>query len=86
MPLFLFYNLHIFIGCADKYVGHTSRSSRSQMLFKIGAPKNFANFTGKHLCWSLFLKKVAGLQDTLFIEHLQWLLLCHKVQFFNLVL
>ena len=54
MPLFLFYNLHIFIGCADKYVGHTSRSSRSQMLFKIGAPKNFANFTGKHLCWSLF--------------------------------
>ena len=27
------------------------------MLFKIGALKNFANFTRKHLCWSLFLKK-----------------------------
>ena len=30
-------------------------SSRSQMLFKIGVPKNFANFTGKNLCLSLFL-------------------------------
>ena len=27
------------------------------MFFKIGALKNFANFTGKHLCWSLFLVK-----------------------------
>ena len=25
------------------------------MFFKIGVLKNFANFTGKHLCWSLFL-------------------------------
>ena len=31
------------------------RSSRSTMIFKIGgALKNFAIFTGKHLCWSLF--------------------------------
>ena len=29
------------------------RSSRSQMFFKIGVLKNFATFTGKHLCWSL---------------------------------
>ena len=29
------------------------RSSRSQMFFKIRAPKNFAKFTGKHLYWSL---------------------------------
>ena len=34
------------------------RSSRSQMFFKIGVLKNFANFTGKHLCWSLFFKKL----------------------------
>ena len=27
-----------------------SRSSRSQMFFNIGVPKNFANCTGKHLC------------------------------------
>ena len=25
------------------------------VLFKISALKDFANFTGKHLCWSLFL-------------------------------
>ena len=27
------------------------------MFFKIGVLKNFAIFTGKHLCWSLFLIK-----------------------------
>ena len=35
-----------------------SRSSRSQMFFKIGTFKNLANFTGKYLCWSLFLIKL----------------------------
>ena len=34
---------------SDKY-----RSSRSQMFFKIAGIKDFAIFTGKHLCWSLF--------------------------------
>ena len=33
------------------------RSSRSQMFFKIGVLKIFANFTGKHRCYSLFLIK-----------------------------
>ena len=32
------------------------RSSRSQMFFKIYVLKHFANFTGKHLCWSLILR------------------------------
>ena len=27
---------------------------QSQMFFKLGVLKNFANFIGKHLCWSLF--------------------------------
>ena len=31
------------------------RSSHSQKFFKIGILKNFAIFTRKHLCWSLFL-------------------------------
>ena len=31
------------------------RTSRSQMFFKIGVLRNFAIFTGKHMCWSLFL-------------------------------
>ena len=30
-------------------------SSRSHMFFEIVVLKNFVNFTGKHLCWSLFL-------------------------------
>ena len=28
------------------------------MFFKIGVLKNFVNFTGKHLCWNLFLTKL----------------------------
>ena len=35
-----------------------SRTSRSQIFFKIGVLKNFAIFIGKHLCWSLFLIKL----------------------------
>ena len=27
--------------------------------YEISALNNFAKFTGKHLCWSLFLNKVA---------------------------
>ena len=34
------------------------RSSHSQLFFKIGALKNFAILTGKHLCWSLVLIKL----------------------------
>ena len=32
-----------------------SKSSRLQTFLKIGVLKNFANLTGKHFCWSLFL-------------------------------
>ena len=34
------------------------RSSRSQMSFKIKVFKDFAIFTGKCLCWSLFVTKL----------------------------
>ena len=30
------------------------------MFFKLGVLKNFANFTGKHLCWGLFIIKLQG--------------------------
>ena len=33
------------------------------MFFKIGVHKYFANFTGKHICWSLFLIKAAALRS-----------------------
>ena len=32
--------------------------SRSKLVFKIDVLENFANFTEKHLCWSLFLIKL----------------------------
>ena len=48
------------------------------MFLKIGVPKDFANFTGKHLGWSLFLLKrevfSSEIYNTFFTEHLRWLL------------
>ena len=41
-----------------------SRSSSSQMFFKIGILNNFTIFTGKHLYWSLFLLKLQALRPT----------------------
>ena len=37
------------------------RSNRPEVFCKKGVLKNFAKFTGKHLCQSLFFNKVAGL-------------------------
>ena len=34
------------------------RSSLSQIFLKIGVLESFTNFTGKRLCWSLFLIKL----------------------------
>ena len=39
------------------------------MFFKIDVPKNFAIFTGKHLSWSLFFKKVAGLKVAVSVDN-----------------
>ena len=62
----------------EKFLSATSsRSSRSQMFLKIDVLRNFASFTRKHLCWSLFLTKLQAkfLRTHSFTEHLQWLLL-----------
>ena len=39
---------------------HSYRSSRPEVFCKKGVLKNFAKFTGKHLCQRLFFNKVAG--------------------------
>ena len=63
-----------------------SRSSRSQMFFKIAVLKNYIIFTGKRKCCSLFsimlkdwsatlLLSAKFLRTGFFIEHLRWLLL-----------
>ena len=44
------------------------RSSRSQMFFTIGVLKNFAIFTEKHLCWSLFLIKLQALRPATLLK------------------
>ena len=36
------------------------RSSRSVVFYEKGVLKNFAKFTTKHLCWSLFFIKTTG--------------------------
>ena len=55
------------------------RSSHQRCSIKIGVLKNFAKYTGKHLCQCLFLNKVADLffcefckifKNTFFTEHL----------------
>ena len=38
----------------DKFCLSRYRTSRPQVLYKKGALKNFAKFTGKHLCQGLF--------------------------------
>ena len=37
-----------------------NRSSRPEVFCKKGVRRNFAKFTGKHLCQSFFFKKVAS--------------------------
>ena len=44
------------------------RSSRSQMFFKIGIPKNFADFTAKHLCWNLFLIMLQAFRSSVLLK------------------
>ena len=52
------------------------------MSCKKGVLKNFAKFTEKHLCWSLFFNHVAELRSAyFFIEHLLWLLLLVTIVF-----
>ena len=47
------------------------RSSRPEVFCKRGVLKNFSKFTGKHLCQSLFLDKVAGLRQVFSCEFCQ---------------
>ena len=44
------------------------RSSHCRCSVKKGVLKNCAKFTGKHLCWSLFFHKVAGLRPAILLK------------------
>ena len=43
--------------CHTRYCSVCYRSSRPEVFCKKGVLRNFAKFTGKHLCQSLFFKK-----------------------------
>ena len=44
------------------------RSSHLRCSVRKGFPRNFAKFTGKHLCQSLFFNKVAGLRPATLLK------------------
>ena len=48
------------------------RSSRPDVFCKKGVLRNFAKFTGKHLCQSLFFNKVAGLSPATLLKKRLW--------------
>ena len=43
-------------------------SSRPQMFFRIGVLQNFANLTGKHICWSIILIKLQTLSPATLLK------------------
>ena len=45
-----------------------TRSSRPEVFCKKGLLRNFAKFTRKHLCHSLFFNKVAGLRPATLLK------------------
>ena len=49
-----------------------NKSSRLEVFCKKDNLKNFAKFTGKHLCQSLFFNKVAGLRSATFFKKRFW--------------
>ena len=50
----------------------TYRSSRPEVFYKKGVLRNFAKFTRKHLCHSLFFNKVAGLRPATLLKKRLW--------------
>ena len=47
-------------------------NSRPGVICKKGVARNFAKFTGKHLCQSLFFNKMAGLRPATLLKKRLW--------------
>ena len=70
---------------AGHVIKHMFRSSHPKAFYRKGALKIFAKFTGKHLCWNLFFRRlqhrcfpvnfVNFLRTSSFTVHFRWLLL-----------
>ena len=66
------------ISCSHSLMDHKRimnyKTSRLEVFSRKGVLRNFAKFTGKYLCQSLFFYKAAGLRHLFLTEHLRWLL------------
>ena len=56
----------------DNIAEESKRSSHWRCSVRKGVPRNFAKFTGKHLCENLFLNKVAGLRPATLLKKRLW--------------
>ena len=61
--LHLLTNLKAFVSYSDDYINlfDTCEKQPPQVFCKKGVLRDFAKFTGKHLCYSPFLNKIAGM-------------------------
>ena len=57
---------------SSQYYYRICRSSRLKVFCKKGVLRNFAKFTGKHVCQSLFFNKVAGLRPANLLKIRLW--------------
>ena len=57
--------------CVSTFNGH-SRSSIPEVFCKKCVLRNFAKFTGKHLCQSLFFNKVSGVRPAILLKKRLW--------------
>ena len=51
---------------------HKQQKQPPQVFYKKGVLKNFAKFTGKHLCQGLFSNKVGGLRPATLLKKRLW--------------
>ena len=63
---FLLIDFNMYLHLIEK--DSSVRSSRPEELYKKGVLRNFAKFTGKQLCRSFFLNKVAGLRPATLLK------------------
>ena len=59
---------------SDIGVPDVSQKQPPEVFYKKAVFKNFAIFTGKHLCWSLFLIKLQALRTATLCERHRWFL------------
>ena len=74
LSLFLlkFYFSSRYSGCGKQFRVFTCRSSHRRCSGKMGALRNFAKVTGKHLSQSLFFNKVAGVRSANLLKMSLW--------------